>query len=144
MPRSGRRQHRRAHTPERIRFHARPLHRARDGGQALDPLARAEQEYAALAGAARCREGNVFPAEQAATVRLIQEGLDFFQPDRAIGDQVVEVLHECGLREDWQLFQQLVLKAAVEALVERRSLKGELTQLANLPRLMHSELGGRP
>jgi hypothetical protein len=63
-------------------------------------------------------------------------GLDLGQPDRRVGHQLVEVLHDHGLGQHGQLVQGAVGAAGVEAPVERRMGIRMVAQLPQGPGLV--------
>ncbi len=63
------------------------------------------------------------------------------ETNRAVGDEVVEVIHQFGLGEDWHFCPWPVLEAAMKALVERRPVEGKRPHLRDSPQLTRLNLG---
>jgi hypothetical protein len=71
-------------------------------------------------------------------------GLDLGQPDRRVGDQLIEVLDDHGLGQHGQLVKWMIGAAGVEAPVERRTGIGVVAQLPQGPGLVGLQLLGGP
>ena len=69
---------------------------------------------------------------------------DSREPHIAIGDELVELLHEEAFGEHGQPIERGVFGAAVECSVERRAFNGEGAQLAELARVVDPSLVSCP
>lgn len=85
----------------------------------MRPLRGIRQEDPLSPGRARGGNHSVSTSETVVPGDLAEMGLDVDKPDVTIGHEIVEVRHQLGLGQDWQLHERPVLESDMEAPIER-------------------------
>lgn len=104
----------------------------------------AKKEAPGLAAAARGCGDAVAVAIEPGRVTSRGEGAHLLEPDRPIGDEIVEVLHQLRLGQDRQILQGSFLEPTMKRLVERRMRVRIRAQLRQLLLSIVLDLRARP